>query len=234
MRCIGNELCMELRDFLRLLWRERTIFGIMLLLGLLCGAAVYRLQSQWYSVETLLSVTRQGAAAETTDYQYDEYYRLQADERMADTVSRYLESRVGRTETARLAELSEVRSKEYVRENVAALRLSPTLIRVSFPTPTLTEGKRIAVALRLVGEQHLASLNEQAAEPHWFTLVDGGVSFRDGRFPFMPALGIGLASGFFIAFWVVLGRWYWYGRAPLSSGGAVNHRTSAGLDTPNE
>ena len=202
---------MELRAFLNLfLSRQNLIFGITAA-AVLLSFFVYRLQTQWYEGEVLLSVTRQGSEA-TPEYQYDQYYRLQADERMADTVARYLETSIGRRETARRALLSVDREKEFVVSKVSALRLSPSLIKVMYQATTPTEAERIASALLETGERHVASLNEQAANRNWFTLVSSESFSKDGRFTLPIALGIGLAAGLFVAFWTVLGQWYWKGQ----------------------
>lgn len=202
---------MELRDFLNLfIQRKQLVFGIVIF-ALLVGLFAYRLQTQWYEGEVLLSVTRQGSEA-TAEYQYDQYYRLQADERMADTIARYLETSIGRQETARRAALSADREKEFSLSKVAALRLSPSLIKVTYPALTPTEADRIAAALAETAERHIASLNEQAANRNWFTLVPSEAFSQDGRFTLPVALGIGLAAGIFVAFWTVLGLWYWRGK----------------------
>lgn len=201
---------MELRAFLNLFIRERnlvlTIVGVALLFGFLS----YRLQEQWYVGEMLLSVTRQGSEA-TAEYQYDQFYHLQADERMADTVARYLETATGRHETAQRAQLSDEREHEYVQSDMTALRLSSNLVKVSYRAMTPIEVKRIADALGETGEQYIASLNERAASRNWFTLVASEPVARDGRFTLPVALAIGVLAGVFVAFWTVLGRWYWQG-----------------------
>ncbi len=202
---------MELQTFLTLFIRRQRLILWIVALALLVGFLAYRLQTQWYESEVLLSVTRQGSEA-TQEYQYDQYYRLQADERMADTVARYLETSIARRETARLALLSADREKEFIVNKVAALRLSPSLIKVMYQAKTPTEAGRIAAALVETGERHVAELNEQAANRNWFTLVSSEAFSKDGRFSLLSALGIGLAAGIFIAFWSVLILWYWKGQ----------------------
>jgi hypothetical protein len=201
---------MELRAFLNLFLSRRQLIVGIIAFTLVVSFFAYRLQTQWYESEVLLSVTRQGSET-TPEYQYDQYYRLQADERMADTVARYLETSIARRETARRALLAPEREKEFVLNKVSALRLSPSLIKVHYLAETPTEAERIAAALVETGERHVASLNEQAANRNWFTLVSSEAFSKDGRFTLLIALGIGLAAGIFVAFWSVLILWYWKG-----------------------
>ncbi len=202
---------MELRAFLTLFVQQRNLIAGVVGVALVCGILGYRLQGQWYQGEVLLSVTRQGTEA-TTSYQYDQFYRLQADERMAETLARYLETEIGRRETARRVSFSADREREFVRNPLTALRLSSNLIQVSYQAATPVEADRIAAALLEVGEQYVARLNESARDKNWFTLVSSEVLARDGRFTLPFALGMSFLAGFFIAFWVVIGRWYWSGK----------------------
>lgn len=202
---------MEFRDFIQLFIRRRVLIAWIVGAALVIGVLSYRLQTQWYEGVVLLSVTRQ--AAETTpEYQYDHSYRLQADERMTETVARYLESEVGRRDTARRVPFAGIRETEFIESQVSALRLSSNLIRVRFSATTPTEGKAIAEAFFETGEHYVAGLNEQAGDRNWFTLVASDEYVKDGRFTLPVALAIALMLGVIGAFWTVLGLWYWKGK----------------------
>lgn len=201
---------MELRDFIRLFIRRRTLIAWIMGAALIIGFFGYRLQTQWYEGAVLLSVTRQ--AAETTpEYQYDQAYRLQADERMADTLARYLESEIGRRDTARRVPFTGIRETEFIESQVSAIRLSSNLVQVSFAATTPTEAESIAEAFFKTGEYYVASLNEQAGNRNWFTLVSSDPYAKDGRYTLLVALGVALVLGAIAAFWTVLGLWYWKG-----------------------
>ena len=201
---------MELREFLQLFIVRRSLFAGIIGLALVIGLLSYRLQTQSYDGVVLLSVTREGVET-TPEYQYDQAYRLQADERMADTLARYLESEVGRRDTARQVPFAGVRETEFIESKVSALRLSSNLVQVSFVALTPTEAERIAEAFAETGERYVASLNEQAKNRNWFTLVASDPYSKDGRFTLPVALGVASVLGFIAAFWIVLGLWYWNG-----------------------
>ncbi len=201
---------MELRDFLQLFIRQRSLIAWILGAAVVIGFLSYRLQSQWYEGVVLLSVTRQAAEA-TPEYQYDHSYRLQADERMADTLARYLESEIGRRDTARQVPFTGVRETEFIESQVSALHLSPSIVQVSYAAMTPTEAESIAEAFYKTGERYVASLNEQAGNRNWFTLVASDPYAKDGRYTLLVALGVALVLGVIVAFWTVLGLWYWKG-----------------------
>jgi len=202
---------MELRAFIQLFIREKNLILTIALAALVISIFAYRLQGQWYQGEVLLSVTREAPEA-TVDYRYDQLYRLQADERMADTISHYLESEAGREEVAEHASLTDAPAKFFVKGKVQALRLSSQLIQVRYRAKTPIEAERLASALLETGERYMASLNEQAQERNWFTLIVSDTVVKDGRFTLPLALAIGLGIGLMVAFWTVLIIWYWRGQ----------------------
>lgn len=201
---------MELRDFLQIFIRRRSLMAWIIAAAIVIGFLSYRLQTQWYEGTVLLSVTRQAAEA-TPEYQYDQAYRLQADERMADTLARYLESEVGRRDTARQVPFAGVRETEFIESKISALRLSSNLVQVNFVAMTPTEAEQIAEAFAETGERYVASLNEQAGNRNWFTLVASDPYAKDGRYTLLVALGVAFVLGAIVAFWTVLGLWYWKG-----------------------
>lgn len=201
---------MELRNFIAIFIAEKRLIATILIAALAIGFFAYRLQAQWYTSTVLFSVTRI-APEETADYRYDQLYRLQADERMADTVARYLESGIGMKTAVERAELSAPRADFFIEGKVRALRTSSQLIQVKYRAKTATEAERLADALLETGERYAASLNEQARDRNWFTLLATDPFIKDGRFTLLRSLFIALASGALLAFWTVLIRWYWQG-----------------------
>jgi hypothetical protein len=82
---------MDLREFLRLFWKERVLFSGTVAVFVATGFVVQLLQPIRFAAEITMNVARSGVRT-TTEYAYDDFYRLQADERFADTVVRWLES----------------------------------------------------------------------------------------------------------------------------------------------
>lgn len=202
---------MELRDFIQLFIRRQSLMVGIISVAIVIGFLSYRLQTQWYEGVVLLSVTREAAEA-TAEYQYDHSYRLEADERMADTIARYLESTIGRRDTARQIPLTGTREVTFIESDISVLRLSSNLVQVSYVATTPTEAESIARAFFETGERYVTSLNEQAGNRNWFTLIASDSYTEDGRYTLPVALGVALVLGVLGAFWTVLGLWYWKGR----------------------
>lgn len=203
-------MAFELRSLLLLFVRERSLIFIVVLIALGVGSLGYRLQGQRYDTELLLSVTR-GSAETTTEYRYDEFYRLQADERVADTLTQFWLSRSGEDLVAERAGFGSEQRKKFLLHGPKVNRLSSQLIRITFSTETISDGQKIANALTETGEAYLETLNHEAKEPNWFRLVSTPVLTEDGRFPLGLALLLSGSVGLFLSWWIILFRWYWRG-----------------------
>lgn len=196
---------MEFRDFCRIFIERRTLFfgtvGVVVLFSLFA----YRLQPERYETSLLLNVARTGSR-ETAEYTYDQFYRLQADERFADTVVRWLEEPSVREEIASRSETSAD-----VVGTISAKRLSSQIISVRYRARSVDGfgGMAHAVLETLNGES--ARLNELSRDADWFTLVADKPVVRDVRFPLATTLSVGFVGGIFVAFWTVLSVWYFRG-----------------------
>jgi hypothetical protein len=195
---------MELREFIRIFTdRKRLFFGVFFGFVLL-GLAVYRLQPERYEAALMLNISRTGY--EKTDaYRYDQFYRLQADERFADTVVRWVAAPSVR------AKMRSLGASERVIGTLSAKRLSSQMIdvRYSASSPKGFGDAKGAIVAALNDETE--KLNADAKDPNWFTIVADEPVVSDARVPLRIAFGGGIASGLFFAFWSVLAARY-FGR----------------------
>lgn len=194
---------MPLTDFLDIFVSRRKLCLTLLGGCVLLSLAWYRLQVQSYHVSVLLSVTRT-ATETTTEYRYDQLYRLQADERFADTVVRYLVTDQARRDLANRAGLSRDESAYFLRRAPEAIRLSSQLIQTTLPARTLRGGERLAAALPETLNRYTAELNASADDPQWFTLIASEPVIEDARVSWRLALLGGFLGGLFLAFWTAL------------------------------
>lgn len=195
---------MELREFLNVFWKYRALFLEMVALFVVAGLAIQLLQPVRFASEITMNVARSGVRT-TGDYAYDDFYRLQADERFADTVVRWLESPRIVADIAKSADL--------LGEKISfdADRLSSQVVRVRFTTRDEASAKRVAEALFDVLNRETKSLNQDHSEDGWFALVGETPSITDARFGKGRALSVGFFLGIFFGFFAVLFRWYWNG-----------------------
>ena len=197
---------MDLREYIFIFRRYRVLFFGTVALFVCGGFLIQWLQPVRYATEITMNIARSGVRA-TSEYAYDDFYRLQADERFADTVVRWLES-------PRI--VGDIASEARVSESVSfdAGRLSSQVIRIRYTMRDEASAKRVAAALFTVLNQETESLNRNRSEDGWFALVGETPSIRDARFGKGRALSIALCLGVFAGFFSVLFRWYWNAELP--------------------
>lgn len=192
---------MDLREFLNLFWRYRVLFLGTISIFVMGGFLIQALQPVRFETELTMNVARFGTRA-TNEYSYDDFYRLQADERFADTVVRWLESpRI----VADIAKASTVAGEELIFD---ADRLSSQVIRVRFVLREEAKSKRVAEALFAVLNRETKSLNQNRSDDGWFMLVGETPSLVDARFGKTRALAVATFLGMFCGFLAVSLQWY--------------------------
>ena len=82
---------MELKDYINIFKKQAKVFWVVVLIGVLAAIIWQKSQSKDHRATLLLNIGREGAQ-DTGQYRYDSFYRLQADERFADTVVRWFAS----------------------------------------------------------------------------------------------------------------------------------------------
>ncbi|MFZ2153848.1 MAG: hypothetical protein WAV16_01340 [Candidatus Moraniibacteriota bacterium] len=192
---------MELREYIKIFKENYKVFLITLGLVCLVGSVGQLLRVNKYKVELDLNVTRTGYQKETNEYRYDEFYRLQADERFADTVVRWLGSEVIKNEINK-----KIGTAQF--EKLKAERLSSQMIRVSFVVANKEWSQSVASAIDTVINTKISELNLEQKNPQWFRVL---VSY-----PIASQAGIGLTNlilawlsgGIFLGVWAVLIRHY--------------------------
>ncbi len=199
---------MELREYAIIFMKNIKIFWFFVLLCLFLSFAWQRNQTEVYDVTLLLNIGRSGVQ-NTGDYTYDSFYRLQADERFADTVVRWLGSpRIVEDIYADAGLDMHSISMRGVNHAFIAKRLSSQVIEVSFVSRTTGTGSGIARSLTKVLNRYTESLNRGEQEPSWFVVIGSDPVIGDGRTPLSFALTIGLVVGIFVGFWGVYVRHY--------------------------
>ena len=200
---------MEFRDFVNIFWQQRHPLFVIVLLSGLIGWSAYVLQSPSVAADLTLNIARTGVQ-QTTDYRYDGFYRLQADERFADTVVRWLESPRVLADMGSLAKAQPLRREVWqFGDPVRAERLSSQVIRVQYRTKTTDEAKRFSRSMLTVLNRETTQLNGEAADESWFLVESGEPVVTDGQFGWPKAVGFSVSFGIFLAFWIGLIRYYW-------------------------
>lgn len=195
---------MELRECIGICRERKGVFWITLIVFLLVGVAWQKWQPVSYSADLSLNVARRGVQ-DTAEYRYDGFYRLQADERFADTVVEWLSS-------ARIVQdIYSGAGTQALSPGIAsfggpisAKRLSSQLITVRYRATDREGADRLAKSIVGRVNQETDSLNVSAREKSWFTVLGGEPVIADARVPLSVVLGIMGALGIFAGFWMML------------------------------
>ncbi len=194
---------MSVYDFISLFVQRRKTFGGVFLL-ILCAAFVFWMtQPSQYRGEVLLSVTRT-ALEKSSDYAYDEYYRFQADEKLAETLTQYLESAPGKRVVAERARLSGKGYDQYVGAKLRVVKRGTNGILIQYKSSRYEEAVQLGEALDFAASAYVTSLNEDARDQTWFTVLSEDPVIEEVKWSASHLSLAGIFGGVFLAFWAVL------------------------------
>lgn len=204
---------MELREFILLYVRDFRWFIAITILFTVLFYAVSFAQSETFITTLGMNVGRSKVSevVENGNYSYGEFYRLQADERFADTLVRWLGSPRVVLDIYKEAELTTLETSQHaLSRQFSARRLSSQYIEVRYSTQTPEVSQKIARAMESVLNSRTAALNsiDNGTQHDWFLVLIDDPVVEKKIVPPVKTNVIGLALGMFIAFWVVLIRHY--------------------------
>lgn len=193
---------MELSQYLKIVKNDLRFFIAVIGVITVGTLAYFYFQPDAYRTSLTLNITRAGSQ-NTDDYRYDGFYRLQADERFAETVVEWLSSPRIAADITVPGEDGRPQAK-----NLSAERRSSQVVAVQYQTRTLREAENISLRIAETLSRTADKLNESQKEENWFKIVaEKPLSVR-----YQPDyLKIILASflgGLFASFWLVMIRHY--------------------------
>jgi capsular polysaccharide biosynthesis protein len=195
---------MELKEYLNILKTHGKAFILVVILAVIAGIAYFAWQPVRFNTSLTLNITRSGIQ-ETTEYKYDDFYRLQADEKFAETVVEWLKS--PRT-VSDIYSNSNINSSQFsLRELGKSLRpekLSSQVISVTFSTDTPEKAKLIADSVSKIVTKNIESLNQNQKEKNWFEISAQSPVITKGVLNFWIVVLAALATGIFLGLWTVL------------------------------
>ena len=205
---------MELRDFYHLFVNRRKLFFGIVVGFVIVSLLIIRFQPARFETDLTLNVSRSGART-TSDYTYDQFYRLQADERFADTVVRWLATPSLQTDIGSVAAVSPD-----IPESIVAKRLSSQMIAVTYVSHSMDGFGDMSNAIPAVLNQEAAKLNALSKDPDWFVIMADAPVASDARLRIGLLLPLGIGLGLCFGFFGVLIAWYVQG--PVGNNGTVN------------
>ncbi|MBP6888981.1 MAG: hypothetical protein KBC83_00785 [Candidatus Moranbacteria bacterium] len=198
---------MELYDIVKIYWNERRLFTLIVVASFFIALVWQVSQPITYQAALLLNVGREGTQT-TTEYTFDNFYRLQADERFGDTVVRWLQSPRVVSDILKESGLdASFRSERDLKRLISAKRLSSQVIELSFSQSEKSVLEKEANAIVKVLNTYTERLNQDGQKEGWFVIVGSDPVLLDARVSLPKAVGVGGLLGCFVAFWTITLVW---------------------------
>jgi len=199
---------MELREYYKI-WREHisvVIYAVLLLLVVAYAWSVKK--SETYSASLLLEISRSENQT-TAEYQYDQFYRLQADEKFAEIIVSWLKSPgVANDVFEKSGVGAGQRTMRQLSKSFRAEKASSGNVGVSFESQTNEEAKKIADAISQEISGKTRNLNSETRDPNWFTVDMANLVITKNIQDLRINLGSAVLAGIFIGTILAFGKHY--------------------------
>jgi capsular polysaccharide biosynthesis protein len=200
---------MEFREILKIIIERKVLFVIVLLSTVFLVIGWLLFQPKKYQASLSVDITRE-KVDETADYQYDQYYRLLADEKFADTVVQW-------TSDPQL--VKEIFDKAGIKKDVKDLnqfshllkgeRLSANFVRIRFDVGEKEEAEKLANSIEEIFTGKTVRLNESAKDMNWFKLNFSPAIIVEYRPSFLGFFSAGIVGGVLLGIFACLFHHYW-------------------------
>lgn len=191
---------MELKEYLQIIKKYQKLFILTIIIVVFLPFVYFYSQPVSYKSSLILNVTRSGIQ-ETNDYRYDDFYRLQADEKFAETLVEWLKS-------ARFYEDIISDSGASPISGISAEKRSSQIVAVNFKSQSLEKAKKISSSITKIISQKTDELNSAQKESSWFRIVGEDPVILKNIPNYKIIFLASLLMGIFLAFWVALIKHY--------------------------
>lgn len=161
-----------------------------------------------YNTSLTLDITRIGVQ-NTAEYKYDDFYRIQADDKFAETVVEWLKSPRLISDIYAQAGLDPKNlTIKQLAKRLKPEKLSSQVISVSYSASDTKTSQNLARAIFEVISQNTQGLNKDQKEDTWFEVVFHEPVIKKSKVEPENVFAIALLVGIFLGFWVVMFRHY--------------------------
>jgi capsular polysaccharide biosynthesis protein len=199
---------MELKEYYKIL---KLNFGIAIYTIIIFVVIAYAWsvrKSQTYSASLLLNISRSETQS-TADYRFDQFYRLQADDKFSDTVVEWIKTPgVAKEIFDRAGISSDQKTMRQLSKSFQAEKVSPNLIRIQYSTQNSDEAAKIAPEVKSVISEKTKALNASAKDPDWFQIDMSDLIILKNIQNLWINLGLAAAFGLFLGSLLAFGKHY--------------------------
>lgn len=199
---------MELREYYKILKNNVSVVVYVAIIAVVIAYTWSVRISQTYNASFLLSISR-SEVQPTADYRYDQFYRLQADDKFAETMVEWLKSPgVAQEIFAKAGVSTDQKTMRQLSKSFRAEKLSSNIVGVSYSTQTNEEAGKIAPAVESVVSDKTKSLNASAKDPNWFQIDMADLIILKNAQDLRINLGIAALAGIFLGTLLAFGKHY--------------------------
>ena len=199
---------MELRELWILLCKERNLYAFILGGFLFLGVLWINFEPQRFESNTLLTIgrTENKALSEQMDYQYDNFYRLQADERFGDTLVRLLATP---QVTQDIFQEAGLRQGAPDGGYFTGRKLSAQIVEVTFVESDQAKLEVLSKSIPQVLNRYTSELDaKEGSQGNWFRVIASEPVVSDARIGSGQVFAIAFFLGIFLGFWIILAKHY--------------------------
>lgn len=199
---------MDLKEYIKIFQKNFNLFIGIVLGVIIIAFSYFYFRPVAYNTSLMLNITRAGAQ-DTPDYKYDDFYRIQADDKFAETLTEWLQNpRVVSDIYSEAGLDSNNLSLRQLSKSIKPEKLSSQLIVVNFSSSQERDAKEIARSIFKIISQNTDSLNRDQKENTWFKIIAQDPVIRKNTFDSMIVFLASLVLGVFLGFWGVMVRHY--------------------------
>ncbi len=199
---------MELREYYLILKKDFGLFLLAVILIVAGSFAYFYLRPASYDTSLVLNISRLGTQ-ETDQYRYDDFYRIQADEKFAETVVEWLKSpRISSDIYTDAGVDTASWNLRQLSKNMSPEKLSAQIVSVNFSSSDEKTAEKISRSIIKIISGNTQSLNKDQKNSTWFEIVPQDPIIKRYYPDNAMILAASLLLGMFAGFWVVMIRHY--------------------------
>lgn len=199
---------MELREYWLVFKKNYKLFLLTVILIVAGSFDYFYLQPASFETYLTLNISRIGTQ-NIDQYRYDGFYRIQADDKFAETIVEWLKNPKISADiyTGAGIDTSSL-SLRQLSKKIIAEKLSSQIVSVSFSAPDQKTAEKISQSIVKIISENTQNLNKDQLDNTWFEIIPQDPIIKkyhlDSSIIFIASLLFGLFSGF----WVIMIRHY--------------------------
>ena len=199
---------MEFKEYIKIINKNYRMFFTTILIFCCATIIYFMLKPISYDTSLTLNISRKGNQ-ETQDYKYDDYYRLQADEKFAETIVEWMKSpRIVTDIFSGSGQDPSNLSIKQLTKSFKAEKLSSQVVSINFNSEDEKTSRKISDSIIAILTANTENLNQNQKENAWFEIHPQEAVVVKKSYNFLLIFFVSLLIGAFLGFWLVLIKLY--------------------------